>query len=148
MTPVSKEKMLAYFEHMDGWTPESNIKGKMVEAIRALIENSDKREAEPWVQNEMDVVFDALNHEETVAKKENEMEFKPDINRVIIELCDRALTARQVRDYMRELDEKQAYSDWTQKWMVLTEVLSMLTGRDIMECLTVTDLENIKKECQ
>ena len=75
------------------------------------------------------------------------MDFKPDINQVITELCDRALTARQVRDYMRELDEKQAYSDWTQKWMVLTEVLSMLTGRDVMECLTVTDLENIKKEC-
>ena len=76
------------------------------------------------------------------------MDFKPDINQVIIELCDRALTARQVRDYMRELDEKQAYSDWTQKWMVLTDTLSLLTGRDVMECLTVTDLENIKKECQ
>ena len=56
------------------------------------------------------------------------MECKPDLNQVIVDLCDRAITAREVRDYMRSVDNKLAYSEWTHRWVVLSDVLSMLTG--------------------
>ena len=74
------------------------------------------------------------------------MDMKQDLNKSIVELAARAITAREVMEFMREKEERQAYGEWTARWMTLTDVLSLLTGRGVTKCVAAQDLKDIIKE--
>jgi hypothetical protein len=77
--------------------------------------------------------------------KESDMETK-DLNKIIVTLAERAITSREVMDFMREKEELKAYDEWSVRWTVLTDVLALLTGKDTTECMTRRDFQNIIKE--
>jgi hypothetical protein len=49
-------------------------------------------------------------------------------------------------EFMREKDEKIAYNEWCVRWTVFSDVLSLLTGLPVTDCLTVNDFKDIIKE--
>jgi hypothetical protein len=74
------------------------------------------------------------------------MELRDDLNGKILEVARRALTARDVMDFMRDKDQQRGYNDWAVKWMLYTDILSLLTGRPANDCMTRRDFEDIIKE--
>jgi hypothetical protein len=78
--------------------------------------------------------------------KEETMELRDDLNVKILEVARRALTARDVMDFMRDKDQQRGYNDWAVKWMLYTDILALLTGRPENDCMTRRDFEDIIKE--
>jgi hypothetical protein len=69
-----------------------------------------------------------------------------DLDKIIVNVAERAITSREVMDFMREKEELKAYDEWSVRWTVLTDMLVLLTGKQVAECITCRDYENIIKE--
>jgi hypothetical protein len=71
------------------------------------------------------------------------MEIKPN---ALLNIIDRAITAREVKKFMGDKEELDGYNHWTAKWNTYLDVLSELTGRDVLEFLGPGELEKLRKE--
>jgi hypothetical protein len=69
-----------------------------------------------------------------------------DLDKIIVNVAERAITSREVMDFMREKEELKTYDEWSVRWTVLTDMLVLLTGKQVAECMTRRDYENIIKE--
>ena len=76
------------------------------------------------------------------------MEYKPNVNEVIRDFTERAITCREVMRYMTEIGEPVAYGEWSAKWCLYTDILSALTGRDTTDCMTKQDYLDILKSLE